>query len=142
MSKPTLIVYCDGLCEPVNPGGTACYGWVVYRSSGERITEGTGICPESGKEATNNVAEYSAVIAALEWLASNGLTKERVRVRGDSRLVINQLSGMWNVNAPNMRVLYLRVKELARNFEHVGYQWIPREENTEADALSREAYRS
>lgn len=47
-----IVVNCDGLCEPVNPGGTACYGWVAYRGQ-EKIGEGYGVVC-SGPGATNN----------------------------------------------------------------------------------------
>lgn len=77
-------INCDGLCEPVNPGGTACYGWVAYLGK-EKMAEDCGvIC--SGPEATNNLAEYTAIIKVLEWLLGNGLTGEKIELRSDSKL--------------------------------------------------------
>jgi len=64
-------VYADGLCEPRNPGGVACYGFVAWRGD-ERIAEGWGVACR-GRAATNNVAEYAAAQAALERLLEMGL---------------------------------------------------------------------
>jgi len=135
-----LVGNCDGLCEPVNPGGTACYGWVAYRGR-EKIGEGCGvIC--SGPEATNNVAEYTAVIKALEWLLKNGFAGEEVEVRSDSQLCIYQLQGFYAVRSPRILPLYEKAVSLVRKFKRVRFRWVPREENEEADALSRKAYSS
>lgn len=136
-----LVVYFDGLCEPVNPGGVAAYGFVVYRD-GERLHAGRGVAGAGylGSEATNNVAEYTALVKALEWLVENGFAGEELVVRGDSQLVIKQLKGEYAVRSSRITPLYARVKELLRFFPSVRLEWVPRELNAEADALSREAY--
>lgn len=132
-------VNCDGLCEPVNPGGTACYGWVAYRGR-EKLGEGYGvIC--SGPGATNNVAEYTAVIKALEWLLESGYRDEEIELRSDSQLCIYQLQGVYGVHSDRIRPFYRQAKQLARNFRWLRFRWVPREQNEEADALSRKAYR-
>ena len=94
----------------------------------------------SGPTATNNVAEYAAVIDALRWLLEEGLTDERVTLRSDSQLVIFQLSGTHAVRSPRVRPLYLEARRLASAFRNLDFRWVPREQNQEADALSRMAY--
>ncbi|MCL6478566.1 MAG: reverse transcriptase-like protein [Peptococcaceae bacterium] len=133
-------INCDGLCEPVNPGGTACYGWVAYLSK-EKMAEDCGvIC--SGPEATNNLAEYTAIIKALEWLWENGLTGEKIELRSDSKLCIYQLLGKYAVRSSRIEPLYSRAKALAVKFRKLRFRWVPRENNKEADALTRRAYAS
>jgi ribonuclease HI len=58
-----ISVFCDGLCEPRNPGGWACWAWLALDDSGSLVARDYGCCARGG--ATNNVAEYAAVIAAL-----------------------------------------------------------------------------
>ena len=60
--------------------------------------------------ATNNVAEYTRIIKALEWLLANNYENEKILIRGDSRLVINQVKGKFKVKAPNIIPLYQRTK--------------------------------
>jgi ribonuclease HI len=137
-----LVVYFDGLCEPVNPGGVAAYGFVVYRD-GERLHAGRGIAGAGylGDDVTNNVAEYTALIKALEWLVEKGFSKEELLVRGDSQLVIRQLKGEYAVRSPRITPLYARVRGLLQSFRSVKLEWVPRELNAEADTLSRVAYK-
>jgi len=133
-----IVVYVDGLCEPVNPGGVACYGYVVYRD-GERVAEGCGVADHPSP--SNNVAEYWACIKALERLAEMGLGRgEEVVVRSDSQLLVRQLSGRYAVRAPRIRPLFERASSLAKSLGRVRFEWVPREENEEADRLSRVAY--
>jgi ribonuclease HI len=145
----TVIVYADGLCEPVNPGGVATYGYVVYRD-GEKLTEGHGVV--SHPDPSNNVAEYSACIHALRWLIvrapdevrrtssgtqGSGRTHEPVEVRSDSQLLIYQLQGLYGVHAQRIIPLHRELRDLAACFRQIAFRWIPREQNAEADALSR-----
>ncbi len=133
-----IYVNCDGLCEPTNPGGTACYGWIAYRDR-EKIGEGYGVVC-SGPGATNNVAEYTAVIKVLEWLLEKGFAAERIEVRSDSQLCIYQLTGDYAVRSSRIKPLYKKVKNLAKKFASLKFHWVPREKNEEADELSRKAY--
>ena len=134
-------VYVDGCCQPVNPGGVATWGFVVR--DGEKVHEASGVVGAGclGDDVSNNVAEYTALIKALEWLLENGYAEEEVVVRGDSQLAIRQLNGEYAVRAPRIRPLYERVVELAGRFRSVRFEWVPREENEEADSLSKRAYR-
>lgn len=136
--RPALLVYCDGLCEPRNPGGIACYGFVIYRE-GEAIARGYGEACR-GPEATNNVAEYSAAIAALARLIAMGLTEEAVEVRSDSQLLVRQMQGEYAVRSRRIAALHGNLRRLAARFRQLRWRWVPREENREADALSRRAY--
>lgn len=128
----------DGACEPRNPGGTACYGFVV-KSGDKTLVAESGVVG-SGKEMSNNVSEYAALAAVLRWLLAKGLRDEEIVVKSDSRLVVNQLSGRWRVRGGLYLSYYLRATGLARLFSRIRFVWIPREDNERADALSRAAY--
>jgi len=136
MDKKTVF-YVDGLCEPKNPGGWACYGWVGYYD-GKRVREGCGVIGH-GEGMTNNVAEYNALIAAMQFLVDKKYTGD-VEFKSDSQLVVNQMGGGWAINKDYLRVLNQKAQELSLNFHSVSYTWIPREQNEEADTMSRKAY--
>ncbi len=91
-----------------------------------------------GDDVTNNVAEYTALIKGLECLKEMGVSK--VRIRGDSQLVIRQLKGEYRVRSSRMKPLYEKARQLLRDFQYE-LEWVPRELNEEADRLSREAFR-
>ena len=79
-------VFFDGLCEPENPGGVACYGFVVYEelSVGEvRIFEHCGVAAEPGPDSTHNVAEYTGLIKSIEWVLANQ-SDRGLEILGDS----------------------------------------------------------
>lgn len=133
-----VTVYFDGLCEPRNPRGVAAYGYVIY-VDGVRFSSGRGLAAEPWSEmASNNVAEYTALIQALKWLLENGYME--VVVRGDSQLVIRQMTGRYAVRASRIIPLYERAVELASKFRSVRFEWVPRDENWEADYESELAY--
>lgn len=136
-----VVVYFDGLCEPINPGGVACYGYVVY-VDGVKVAEGSGVIGAGclGEYTSNNVAEYHALIAALRWLVDNGYAGRPLVVRGDSQLVIRQLRGEYRVRAPHLKRLHEEASSLLGLFRVVGLEWIDRGLNEEADRLSRRAY--
>jgi ribonuclease HI len=133
------VAYFDGLCEPVNPGGVATYGYVVFIQGFRVVGKGKGVAAVGmwGERATNNVAEYAGVIAALRELQKLGAVKPIVR--GDSRLVIKQLRGEWRLRSEGLRELYAEALSLVKRLNAV-LEWVPREDNTFADRLSREAY--
>jgi broad specificity phosphatase PhoE/ribonuclease HI len=87
--------------------------------------------------ATNNVAEYRGLIAGLEEAAKVGATE--VDVRMDSKLVVEQMSGRWQVKHPDLKTLIEQAKAVATRFDRVSYTWIPRAENSHADRLANEA---
>ena len=135
-----LTIYFDGLCLPKNPGGVATYGFVVKRGSKTIHEEGGLAAPPFTPQATNNVAEYTGVLKALEWADREGLAAEEILVRGDSELVIRQLKGEYKVKSPSIVDLFNRVRALARTFTKLTFEWVPREENGEADAMTNRAY--
>jgi ribonuclease HI len=142
---PTLLrglsvtLYFDGLCEPKNPGGIATYGFVIFKS-GKKIMEGHGLaCKPWSPEATNNVAEYRGLLEGLKWLAANGFVEE-VEVRGDSQLVIKQMTGKYKVRAERIKPIYDEAKKISLIFKNLQFTWIPRQMNEAADLLSRQAY--
>lgn len=129
-------IYFDGLCEPVNPGGTATFGFVITRN-GEQIAEGSGLVGK-GEGMTNNVAEYEAILNAIMRFKELGLN-ESLLIKGDSNLVIKQLSGKWKIKSDTAKKYVPLIKEALQGFEYQ-FEWIEREQNTLADRLTRQAY--
>lgn len=87
--------------------------------------------------ATNNEAEYAAVLAALERLAALGAAE--VRVHSDSELLVRQMNGQYTVRAGNLRPLWSAALKLARSFRRFSIRHIPRTANSAADALANQA---
>ena len=131
-------VYCDGSIRDGNPGGWAVGGWLAKSESGEVIMRGC-IDMERRPTNTNNVAEYAAVWAALYQLALVH-PGAKLLVHSDSQLIVKQLRGEYQCAHPALRQLRGLVQRRAQAFESVEYRWIPREQNTEADAQSRALY--
>lgn len=127
-----VIVEADGGSRG-NPG-PAGYGAVVMDAeTGEVLAErkaSIGI-------DTNNVAEYNGLIAGLQ--AAQEVGASEVSVRMDSKLVIEQMSGRWQVKHPSMRPLARQASQLAGSFERIDFTWIPRLQNKHADRLANEA---
>ena len=120
------MLYADGGSRG-NPG-EAAFGAIV--SEGPKVlvelSERIGV-------ATNNVAEYSGLIAGLR--AINKLDPQAsVLVRMDSKLIVEQMSGNWKIKNPEMKRMALQARE-AHPPQLVRYEWIPREKNSEADSL-------
>ena len=133
-------VYFDGLCQPANPGGIACYAFVI-KSNGRSVHSDYGVAGRPfSKDSTNNVAEYTALVKALEWLVVNKLDSDRVEVKSDSQLVVNQLEGKYKVKAKRIIPLYRQVLLLKAKFPKIEIMWVPREKNREADRLTNVAY--
>jgi ribonuclease HI len=130
VSIDTVEMQCDGGARG-NPG-PAAIGAVVLDVTVDppmllaSVSEAIGI-------ATNNVAEYKALIAGLEAVLPFG--PRCLRVRADSQLMIRQLEGRYRVKAPHLRPLYETAMMLLSKFEDVDLGHIPREQNIAADAL-------
>ncbi len=132
------IASIDGLCEPKNPGGIGSYGLVIY-SHGKKIYE-EGKVIGKGRRISNNAAEYSALVALLQYLIRNHIEGE-VLIRSDSKLVINQMNGEWEVNDGLYVSKWYETRRLMKDLgAELRFEWIEREKNSEADKLSREAY--
>ena len=132
MTSERVVVEADGGSRG-NPG-PAGYGAVVLDAgTGEVLAERS----ESLGLATNNVAEYSGLIAGLTAAAELGARV--VAVRMDSKLVVEQMCGRWQVKNDALRALARTAVDLRRNFDEVTFRWIPREQNKRADRLANEA---
>ena len=154
MQTERIEVYFDGLCRPYNPGGIACYGFVIKKyityttnnlaNEGQTIHSEYGLAaePYTNEASSNNVAEYTGIIKALEWMLLNkiGEDKKMIIVRSDSQLVVNQIKGKWKVRAQRIVPLHQKVMSLISKFKAIDIEWVPREQNKEADRLSNKAY--
>ncbi len=127
-----VVVEADGGARG-NPG-PAGYGAVVRdAATGAVLAErkaGLG-------RTTNNVAEYQGLIAGLA--AAKAVGASAVDVRMDSKLVVEQMSGRWQIKHPALQALAARAAELAADFGTVTFEWIPRADNIDADRLANEA---
>jgi ribonuclease HI len=126
-----LIINTDGLSKG-NPG-TAAIGATIKDERGKMlatISQRIGI-------TTNNVAEYTALIAALQKAVK--LKATQVEVRADSELMIRQLKGRYKVKSEGLIPLYLEAKQLLMKFQSVKLTYIPRELNAEADKLANDS---
>jgi ribonuclease HI len=122
-----LVMHVDGGARG-NPG-PAAIGVVIADANGEVLDE----VAETIGFATNNVAEYRAVLRALERASELGATE--VELIGDSELVARQLAGAYKVKHPALKPLYDQAIAALRDFERWSIRSVPRAENAEADAL-------
>jgi len=123
-----VVIFTDGTAEP-NPG-PAAIGATIKDEQGRLITtisQGIG-------RATNNQAEYRAIIAALEKAIELGAN--RVDMRSDSELVVRQINGKYRVKNAALKPLYQQVKQLLSLLEGFTITHIPRQQNREADNLA------
>ena len=128
-----LKVFSDGSCWP-NPGGPCRYGFVVKRE-GKTILKGNKKIGE-GRGYSNNVAEFAGLVAAMEALIAAGLNDEPVIFCSDSKLLVNLMNRVWHPRKGDYEKYFLRANVLRFKFMSKSFRWIPREKNTEADALS------
>lgn len=131
-TKPALI-YTDGACLG-NPGPAGA-GFVIKSADGAVLRQGSVALGRG----TNNIAEYEGLIAALEAARELGLT--HVHVRSDSELLCRQMTGRYRVRNSTLKRLYTQAQRLMQSFEHVAFEHVRRERNTQADALASEAAR-
>jgi ribonuclease HI len=127
-----LVVEADGGSRG-NPGMAAGGAVVIDDASGAVLSE-VGVFVGI---ASNNVAEYSGLIAGLESALELDPTAS-VHVRMDSKLVVEQLTGRWKIKHPDMRVLAGRAKTLIAGRD-VSFEWVPRLSNKRADAAANES---
>jgi ribonuclease HI len=122
--------YFDGASRG-NPG-PASVGYVLVDDSGI-VTEGG----ETIGTATNNQAEYKALIRAIEVARDYGF--DDIHIRGDSELIVKQVRGEWDTNDPELRENRVRVRELLTDFDDWQIEHVPREINDRADQLANDA---
>ena len=132
--KKTISIYCDGGARG-NPGPGAI-AFVV-------LEDGKTIYKFSKKigHTTNNVAEYQAVISALEWLKNSSIINQSsINFYLDSQLVVNQLNGLFKIKDGKLRVLIVKVRGLEQQIGgKIFYNLISRQQNKIADALVNKA---
>jgi probable phosphoglycerate mutase len=127
----SLIAYIDGGARG-NPG-PAGYGVRIEQSDGTLVEE----FHESIGVATNNVAEYRGLIAALEWARTHDCPA--LQVRSDSLLLVQQMKGNFRVKHPGLQPLYARARLLALEIGRVTYEHVGRALNAHADRLANAA---
>lgn len=128
-----LKIFCDGGARG-NPGPAAS-AFVVFGEDGDRLAKGSKYLGEN----TNNVAEYTAVIMALEWLDKNGRGTDEVTFVLDSELITKQINGLYKIKSEKLKPLIVRVKNLQKKFSgKIIFTWSPRSGNKLADKLVNE----
>jgi probable phosphoglycerate mutase len=123
-----IFAYIDGGARS-NPG-PAGYGVHIEDGAGNVIAElygGLGI-------ATNNIAEYNSLLAALKWAIDNG--HREVHIRADSELLVKQMRGEYKVKHPGLQPLFTRARLLVMELDRVTFEHVRREYNKDADRLS------
>ena len=115
-----------------NPG-PAAYAMVLRAPDGKKIAE---ISKCIGRK-TNNIAEYYALVAALDYAAANSI--RALRVRSDSELLVRQMQGRYRVKNEDLKPLHERAQKLVRGLDYFVIEHVPREQNSDADALANVA---
>ena len=126
-----ITAYFDGGARS-NPG-PAGYGVYIADDQGAVLAELHG----SLGIATNNVAEYRGLIAALQWAVDNDVTA--ITIKGDSLLIIEQMRGNYKVKNEGLKPLHMQARMLVMQIGNVRFEHVPRDQNKEADRLSNVA---
>jgi probable phosphoglycerate mutase len=134
-----ITAYTDGGARG-NPG-PAGYGVYITDADdqADEKPDGKVIAELKGTlgEATNNVAEYRGLLAALDWAVQHG--HRALRIRADSLLLVKQMRGEFRVKNPGLQRLYDKACQLVSQLDRVVFEHVPREQNKEADRLANEA---
>jgi len=130
-SPDAIVAYIDGGARG-NPG-PAGYGVRVETAGGTLVEEFCGFIGV----ATNNVAEYRGLLAALEWARQHG--HQRVHVRSDSLLLVQQMLGRFKVKHAGLQPLYAKARLLAHEIGRVTFEHVDRARNADADRLANAA---
>ncbi len=126
----SCVLFFDGACRG-NPGPIAI-GAVLF-DNGKKMKE----ISKSAGRGTNNIAEWKALIEGLKLALSHGCGE--LEVRGDSQLIIRQISGQYRVKSENLIPLYNEARKLCTHFHKLSFKWIERDDNMYTDALSNRA---
>jgi ribonuclease HI len=143
-------IFCDGLTEPrFSSQKYSCCAFVAFEGDVDGtkplaelpkpITAQHACIARPGQDSTNNIAEYRAVRAALNWLVAKG-EQDEVELRTDSQLVVRQISGAYACNKDHLRVLRDDCRVLLEKLPNVRIVWVAREQNIPADELTNVAY--
>ena len=142
--KDVVTVRFLGQCLPRNPGGIACYAYIIRNKEGHLLHESCGLAAEpNSPSSTNSVATYTALIRALEWLIKNGYSNDIVKVYGNSKLVISQInegevaaiSSITNKSniSKNTLPLYTKVMKLKSKFYYISFELNKDNDNRHTD---------
>jgi Ribonuclease HI len=129
--EPEFIVYVDGASRG-NPGD-ASYGFAI-------LDHDLNVIHQEGKyigQATNNVAEYTALVRALQYAVDHKIPS--VEIRADSQLLVRQLLGEYKVKSENLEELHRACRNLLQQLQWYEIKHIPREQNKLADKLANQA---
>jgi ribonuclease HI len=148
-ARRKLTINFDGLCEPANPAGIPCYGFVVKNDGAASYCEYglVNLVEPFSLQANSNAAEYGSAIKAMEWLIKNGYSNDNseceILMRGDSQLIMRKLkSSDYSPRAARINSLYDKAIVLRSKFvpDSIRFEWVKRDENREADKLAKKAY--
>lgn len=132
MSTDPWVIHFDGSCSGTRVG---CAIHVTHPSGEVCYAGGVPL----GENGTNNIAEYMGIITALDFLQEHPEIPTAI-VRGDSKLVIEQVSGRWMCRAPHLQTFLVQAKsqlsDLRRAGRSVTLEWVPREQNSYADEIA------
>jgi len=128
--KEILTVRFLGQCLPRNPGGIACYAYIIRNKEGLLLHESCDLAAEpNSPSSTNSIANYTALIKALEWLIRNRYTNDIIKIYGKSKLVISQINdgepfigSNKDAISKNVLPLYTRVMKLKSKFYYVSFE--------------------
>lgn len=129
-STMSCILFFDGACRG-NPGPMAI--GVVLLENGKKVKE----VSKSIGMGTNNIAEWRALVEGLKIAIAHGCKK--LEVRGDSQLIIKQITGQYRVKSDALIPLFDEARKLCESFEQLRFKWVRREENLYTDTLSNKA---
>ena len=122
------VLFFDG-CSKHNPGPSGA-GAVLYHNDVEIWSKSVFV----GNQETNNVAEYTGMIVGISHALDMGI--RRLVVKGDSNLIVQQMNGKFRVNAPNMKPLYAKARNICQCFESIQFIHVYRHLNARADELA------
>jgi ribonuclease HI len=128
--KEIVTVRFLGQCLPRNPGGIACYAYIIRNKEGLLLDESCGLAAQPNSPlSTNSSASYTALIRALEWLIKKGYSNDIIKVYGNSKLVISQIneggvaiSSNKNYISKNTLSLYTKVMKLKSKFYYISFE--------------------
>ncbi len=135
-----LTMNFDGGCWP-NPGGKMTYGWAVWvvsHDSSPFSDDHGAIAGHPPNECTNNTAEFTALLNGIRWLSKLRIPIDTLTIRGDSQLVIKIMNNEWKAKKPHLQRLAADCRTALKTLDvgHIELEWIPREQNSHADALA------